>query len=80
MNINPSRIGLIIILKRMGIKIKFKNIKYYKGEKIADIEVVSPKSIKSINCPSKFNSGAIDEFLIIFLVAKRQRGFLTLKI
>ncbi len=73
-NINPSRIGLIIILKRMGIKIKFKNIKYYKGEKIADIEVVSPKSIKSINCPSKFNSGAIDEFLIIFLVAAKAKG------
>ncbi len=73
-NINPSRIGLIIILKRMGVKIKFQNIKYYKGEKIANIEVISPKSIKSINCPSKFNSGAIDEFLIIFLVAAKANG------
>ena len=60
----------------MGIKIKFKNIKYYKGEKIADIEVVSPKSIKSINCPSKFNSGAIDEFLIIFSCSEGKWDFL----
>ena len=36
--------------------------------------VKSPKSIKSINCPSKLNSGAIDEFLIIFLVAAKANG------
>ena len=52
----------------------FKNQKKYKGEKIADIEVKSPKSIQPINCPSKLNSGAIDEFLIIFLVAAKANG------
>ena len=30
------------------------------------------KSFKSIACPVKYNSNAIDEFLIIFLVAKAQ--------
>ena len=73
-NINPSRTGIITILKKMGISIIFKNQKIYKGEKIADIMVKSPKSIKSINCPSKLNSGAIDEFLIIFLVAAKAHG------
>ena len=73
-NINPSRIGIITILKKMGVSIIFKNKKIYKGEKIADIKVKSPNSIKSINCPSKFNSGAIDEFLIIFLVAAKADG------
>ena len=58
----------------MGIKIFFKNKRIYKGEKIADIKVRSPKSIKSINCPPKFNSGAIDEFLVIFLVAAKAKG------
>ena len=73
-NINPSRTGIITILKKMGISIIFKNQKIYKGEKIADIMIKSPKSIKSINCPSKLNSGAIDEFLIIFLVAAKANG------
>ncbi len=73
-NINPSRIGIITILKKMGIKIIFKNIKIYKGERIADINVESPKSIKSINCPSRLNSSAIDEFLVIFLVAAKANG------
>ena len=73
-NVNPSRIGIITILKKMGIKIIFKNIKIYKGERVADIFVKSPKIIKSINCPANLNSGAIDEFLIIFLVAAKANG------
>ena len=73
-NINTSRIGLISILKRMGVKIKFKNKKIYKGERIADIKIESPKIIKAINCPTKYNSGAIDEFLLIFLIAAKAKG------
>ena len=73
-NINSSRIGIITILKKMGVKITFKNQKTYKGERKADIKVVSAKNIKAINCPSKLNSGAIDEFLVIFLVAAKAKG------
>ena len=58
----------------MGIKILFENQKIYKGEKIADLIIKSPKLIKPINCPSKLNSEAIDEFLIIFLVAAKANG------
>ena len=73
-NINPSRTGIITILKMMGVKISFKNIKTYKGEKKADIQIINTKNLKSINCPPKLNSGAIDEFLLIFLVAAKAKG------
>ena len=73
-NINPSRIGIITILNKMGVRIIFKNLKTYKGEKKADIKVLSTKNIKPINCPPKLNSGAIDEFLVIFLVAAKAKG------
>ncbi len=73
-NINPSRIGIIIILKKMGAKIVFKNKKFYKGELLADIFVKSTKNLKSINCPVKYNSSSIDEFLLIFLVAAKAKG------
>ena len=73
-NINPSRIGIITILKKMGVRIIFKNQKTYKGEKKADIKVISAKNIKAINCPPELNSGAIDEFLVIFLVAAKAKG------
>ena len=73
-NINPTRTGVLKILKLMGIKIKTNNIRIYKGEKIADLEIKSTKKIKSINCPTKLNSEAIDEFLLIFLVAAKAKG------
>ena len=73
-NINPSRIGIIHILKKMGVKITYKNKKIYNGEKIADIKIKSPRSLKSINCPVKLNTGAIDEFLVIFLLASKAKG------
>jgi 3-phosphoshikimate 1-carboxyvinyltransferase len=73
-NINPSRIGIITILRKMGVQIFFKNKKIYKGEKNADILIHGSKKLKSINCPTKLNSGAIDEFLVIFLVAAKAKG------
>ena len=73
-NINPSRIGIITILKKMGVKINFQNKKNYRGEKIADIKIKSVKSIKPINCPVKLNASAIDEFLVIFLLAAKAKG------
>ncbi|MDB9745607.1 3-phosphoshikimate 1-carboxyvinyltransferase [Candidatus Pelagibacter sp.] len=73
-NINPSRIGVITILKKMGAKISFKNKRNYKGEKISDILIRSSKNLKGINCPSELNSSAIDEFLIIFIAAAKAKG------
>ena len=58
----------------MGAKILLKNKRNYRGEKISDILIKSSNNLKAINCPSKLNSSAIDEFLIIFLVAARSRG------
>jgi len=78
-NVNPSRTGVIKILNKMGAKILFKNQKIYKGEKISDIFVKSTDNLKSINCPIKYNSSAIDEFLIIFLIAAKSKGISCFK-
>jgi 3-phosphoshikimate 1-carboxyvinyltransferase len=78
-NINPSRTGVITILKKMGVIILFKNTKNYKGERIADIHIKSPKNLKPLNCPKKLNSGAIDEFLVIFLLAAKAKGISTFR-
>ncbi len=73
-NINRSRFGIITILKKMGVNIILQNKKIYKGEEIADIKIKSSKSIKPINCPTSLNASAIDEFLVIFLVAAKANG------
>ena len=78
-NINESRTGIITILKKMNCNIIFQNKKIYKGEKTADIVVKSSNKIKGINCPSSLNSSAIDEFLIIFLIAAKAKGISKFK-
>tara|TARA_B100001063_G_C16770004_1_gene561019 strand:+ start:2098 stop:3423 length:1326 start_codon:yes stop_codon:yes gene_type:complete len=78
-NINPSRSGVIKILKKMGVKILIKNLRIYKGEKIANIHVTSKENLKSIHCPTSLNSSAIDEFLLVFLVAAKAKGISTFK-
>ena len=78
-NINPSRTGVVTILRKMGVKISFKNKKIYKGEKKADIYIKSSVTLKGINCPTKLNSSAIDEFLLIFLVAAKAKGVSKIK-
>ena len=78
-NVNETRTGVITILNKMGANIKLRGEKIYNGEKIADIYVESKESLKGINCSSKLNSSAIDEFLIIFLVAAKAKGISKFK-
>ena len=63
----------------MGSKIKFLNKRHYKGESISDIKVKSNKDLKGINLSPKLNSAAIDEFLLIFLIASICKGVSTFK-
>ena len=73
-NINPSRIGFIKIANKMGAKIKILNKRIKHGEMIGDVLVKSQSKLKAIDCPSSLNSNAIDEFLIIFLLASKASG------
>ena len=78
-NLNPSRIGIINILKKMNAKIRILNKRKYKCEYIGDINIKSTKNLRSINCPKNLNSSAIDEFLLIFLIAARSNGVSSFK-
>ena len=73
-NLNPSRLGILKILKMMGANIKIIKKDSSKGEKSGNIIVKSTNKLKAINCPASLNSSAIDEFLIIFLIAARSEG------
>ena len=73
-NINQSRTGILKIFKLMNVKFLIENKKIYRGEKIGDIFIKSAKKINAINCPKRLNSEAIDEFLLIFLLAAKANG------
>ena len=79
-NTNDTRTGIINILNAMGANIKFLNTRKINGEKVSDIFVQSNKNLKSINLNPKMNSSAIDEFMLIFLVARISKGISTFKI
>ena len=72
-NLNPTRTGAIIILKKMNAKIKLMNIKTRCGEKVGDI-VVKSSTLKSINCPASLVPSAIDEFTILMIAAAKAKG------
>ena len=78
-NVNPLRAGIINILNRMNAQIKIYDKRNYKGELIGSIKVKSADNFKPINCPKSLNSSAIDEFLLIFLIAAKARGISTFK-
>ena len=78
-NINPTRVGILKILKKMGVQINIKNTKVLNGEKIGNLHIRSSQTLKPINCPSNLNSSAIDEFLLIFLIAAKANGVSTFK-
>ena len=78
-NVNNSRTGILKILNKMNANIKLKNRRIYKGEELADIIVKSRSNLKGIDCPKILNSYAIDEFLVIFLVAAKAKGISKFK-
>jgi 3-phosphoshikimate 1-carboxyvinyltransferase len=72
-NLNPTRLGALKILKKMGGKITLQNIKFQCGERIGDITVKS-SNLRSINCPASIIPLAIDEMPLIFLAASFANG------
>ena len=72
-NINPTRTGVIDILKLMGGNIELLNQRLQAGELIADIKV-SSSNLKGIEIPENLVPLAIDEFPVLFIAASCAEG------
>lgn len=71
--INPTRTGVIQILRLMGANISFSNKREVGGEPVADIRVrYSP--LKGIDIPEEQVPLAIDEFPVLFVAAACAEG------
>ena len=71
--INPTRTGIIDILKLMGADITLENQRDAGGEPVADIRVRSAK-LKGITIPEELVPLAIDEFPVLFIAAANAEG------
>lgn len=70
---NPSRSGVIDILKLMGADIDIVNETVNAGESIADV-VVKSSQLHGIEIPHEYIASAIDEFPILFIAASLAKG------
>lgn len=75
--VNPTRIGLIHILNRMGAHIDLINQRTCGGELVADISV-KHAPLKGIDIPAEWVPLAIDEFPVLFIAASCAKGQTTL--
>lgn len=71
--INPTRTGVIDILKLMGADITLENEATVGGEPVADIHIKSSK-LKGIKIPESLVPLAIDEFPVLFVAAASAEG------
>jgi 3-phosphoshikimate 1-carboxyvinyltransferase len=76
--INPTRTGVLTILKEMGAQIELLNETEAGGEPVADIRVV-PSSLRGIEIPLELVPLAIDEFPAIFVAAACAQGTTVLR-
>ena len=71
--INPTRTGVIQILKRMGANIKLTNKRLCGEELVADI-CVKYAPLEGIDIPASMVPLAIDEFPVLFIAASCAKG------
>lgn len=71
--VNPTRTGVIEILRRMGADIKLLNPREVGGEPVADIHVRS-SNLRGIEIPEELVPLAIDEFPVLFVAAACAAG------
>ena len=76
--INPTRTGVIDILKLMGGDITLENQREVGGELVADIRVRSAR-LKGIDIPEDLVPLAIDEFPVLFVAASVAEGRTVLR-
>ena len=74
--VNPTRTGVIDILREMGADISLENVRLYGEEPVADIAVKS-SHLHGIEVPPDIVSLAIDEFPLLFVAAAGAIGTTT---
>jgi 3-phosphoshikimate 1-carboxyvinyltransferase len=70
---NPTRIGVIHILQRMGAQIEILNPRELGGEPVADLRVQGG-ALRGIEIGAELVASAIDEFPALFVAAACARG------
>lgn len=74
---NPTRTGMMAILREMGADLRLHNEREVSGEPVADLEIKGG-TLQGIEVPRQWIVSAIDEFPIIFVAAALAKGTTTI--
>lgn len=72
--VNPTRTGLLNVLKDMGAQVRLENEREISGEPVADIYCKSAEKLNSIKIDDEIMPTLIDEFPIICVLASQADG------
>lgn len=76
--INPSRTGIIEILRTMGAKVKMENQRLFAGEEVADI-LVSSSDLKAVKVDGEIIPRLIDELPVLAVAMAAADGESTVR-
>ena len=71
--VNPTRVGLLTILRSMGARIELTNQRLVGAEPVADLQV-RRSTLRGVEVPPELVPLAIDEFPILFIAAAGAAG------
>ncbi len=72
--VNPTRIGLLGVIKNMGGDVRVENMRDISGEPVADIYCKSASSLKAVKISGDIMPSLIDEFPILCVLATQADG------
>ncbi len=72
-NINPTRNGILIALKKMGANINIKNVRNWSGEMVGDLDV-EYTSLRGCELNKEMSKLMIDEYPILSIAAAFAKG------
>ncbi len=71
---NPTRTGLLRVLRDMGADLKLENERDVSGEPVADIICSTSKGLKAVSIAAEIVPSLIDEFPILCIIASQADG------
>ncbi|MCI0469477.1 MAG: 3-phosphoshikimate 1-carboxyvinyltransferase [Nitrospirae bacterium] len=72
--INPTRTGMLEVIKEMGAAVSLENMREISGEPVADIYCKAVKGLKAIKISGEIIPSLIDEFPILCILASQAEG------
>lgn len=77
--INPTRTGLLNVLKDMGAKMEISNVRELSGEPVAEIHCKGNSELRSIGIKKEDIPALIDEFPVLCVAATQADGITTVR-